>query len=161
MKSGALVSPPNLYPPWVAQFQIVDFDSLTDFHFISVQNWWNFDRKLECKHGKYKTVFCVRNAGYREFRETGGLQARGEVGEKGKNKQTKTTTTTATKTGRNSENPRAKRAERWTGWLHSPIVFFSSPLPNFFSPNFSPQCRACPRLPRPSLVRCCAVLTPR
>lgn len=30
-----------------------NFDSLTDFHFISVQNLWNFDRKLECKHGKY------------------------------------------------------------------------------------------------------------
>ena len=79
-------------------------------------------------------------------------------------KQTnKQKTTKATKTGRNSENPRAKRAQWCTGWPCSPIVFFFffALTQFFFSPYFPPQCAACPRLPRPNLVRCCAVLTPR
>lgn len=116
-----------------------NFDSLTDFHFISVQNWWNFDRKLECKHGTNKTAFRVRNAGYREFRETRPAGPRRSEGKR--QKQTKTTTT-ATKTGRNSANQRVKRAEWWTGWLHSPIGFFSSPLPNFFFTLFFPSMRS-------------------
>ena len=137
-----------------------NFDSLTDFHFISVQNWWNFDRKLKYKHGKYKTAFRVRNAGYREFRETRPAGPRRSEGKR--QKQTKTTTT-ATKTGRNSENQRVKRAEWWTGWLRSPIVFFLRPLTQcfFFHLIFPLNAELILRLPQPNLVRCCAVLTPR
>lgn len=103
--------------------------------------------------------FPCPNAGYREFRETGGLQARGEVGEKGKNKQKKQQQ--QQKRGETAKIRLQSEPRDGLAGLTRRLCFFLRPYPIFLSPNFSPQCGACPRLPRPSLVRCCAVLAPK
>ena len=81
--------------------------------------------------------------------EKRALQARGEVRGKGKNKQ-------------KQQQQQQKRGETAKIRLQSEsrdglagtrrLCFFLRPYPIFLSSNFSPQCGACPRLPRPSLA---------
>ena len=81
--------------------------------------------------------------------EKRALQARGEVRGKGKNKQ-------------KQQQQQQKRGETAKIRLQSEsrdglagtgrLCFFLRPYPIFLSSNFSAQCGACPRLPRPSLA---------